>query len=168
MSIDINSLPPWAQKQIADKVARQVREKAENLASNGGKGKSKYKNIPAERSGESANIRFASQKEARRYDELMLLLKAGKIRDLRLQQDFTLQEAYTTPDGKRVRAIRYVADFSYERMRPYWKGYEAHCPDDGWYRVVEDTKGGKATQTPTYKMKKKMMQDKYGITIKEV
>lgn len=52
MSIDINSLPPWAQKQIADKVARQMREKSENLASNGGKGKSKYKNIPAERSGE--------------------------------------------------------------------------------------------------------------------
>ena len=86
MGIDINSLPPWAQKQIADKVARQMREKAENLASNGGKGKSKYKNIPAERNGAESKIKFDSQAEARRYDELMLLLKAGTITDLRLQR----------------------------------------------------------------------------------
>lgn len=164
MGIDINQLSPQAQRQIAPKLAAQAR----NSTPEPRQGKSKYHNTPAERSGESANIRFDSQKEARRYDELMLMLKAGEIRDLRLRPQFTLQEAYTTPDGKRVRAIRYVADFSYERMRPYWKGYEAHCPDDGWYRVVEDTKGGKATQTPTYKMKKKMMQDKYGITINEV
>lgn len=164
MGIDISQLSPQAQRQIAQKIAAQARKSTPEPR----QGKSKYHNIPAERSGENANIRFSSQKEARRYDELMLMLKAGEIRDLRLQPQFTLQEAYTTPDGKRVRAIRYVADFSYERMRPYWKGYEAHCPDDGWYRVVEDTKGGKATQTPTYKMKKKMMQDKYGITIKEV
>lgn len=164
MGIDINQLSPQAQRQIAQKLAAQARKSTPEPR----QGKSKYHNTPAERNGESENIRFSSQKEARRYDELMLMLKAGEIRDLRLQPQFTLQEAYTTPDGKRVRAIRYVADFSYERMRPYWKGYEAHCPDDGWYRVVEDTKGGKATQTAIYKMKKKMMQDKYGITIKEV
>jgi len=171
MGIDINSLPPWAQKQIADKVARQMREKAENRASNGGEGKSKYNNTPAERSGESANIRFASQKEARRYDELMLMLKAGKIRDLKLQQDFTLQEAYTTPQGERIRAIRYKADFVYEKriIRQYQKdgGYSFEEAEE-WEKVVEDTKGGKATQTPIYKMKKKMMQEKYGITIREV
>lgn len=168
MGIEINSLPPWAQKQIADKVARQRREKAENLASNGGKGKSKYNNTPAERSGESANIRFASQKEARRYDELMLMLKAGKIRDLKLQPQFTLQEAYTTPDGKRIRAIRYNADFSYECMRPYWYEYSDKCPEDGWYLVVEDVKGGKATQTAIYKMKKKMLMEKHGIEVTEI
>ena len=164
MGIDIRQLSPQFQKQALEKWAAQQRTKHVEPRES----KSKYHNTPAERSGENENIRFSSQKEARRYDELMLMLKAGEIRDLRLQPQFTLQEAYTTPDGKRVRAIRYVADFSYERMRPYWKGYEAHFPDDGWYRVVEDTKGGKATQTPTYKMKKKMMQDKYGITIKEV
>lgn len=167
MSIDINSLPPWAQKQIADKVARQMREKAENLASNGGKGKRKYKNIPTERSGEERKIKFPSQAEARRYDELMLMLKAGKIRDLRLQQDFTLQEAYTTPQGERIRAIRYKADFTYERLVGYYTDV-APKNIEKWEKVVEDTKGGKATQTALYKMKKKMMQDKYGITIEEV
>lgn len=56
-------------------------------------------------------IRFDSKKEAGRFRELQAMLQAGLIRELRLQQDFTLQEAYTTPDGRRIRAIRYCADF---------------------------------------------------------
>lgn len=51
-------------------------------------------------------IRFDSKKEAGRFRELQAMLQAGLIRELRLQQDFTLQEAYTTPDGRRIRAIR--------------------------------------------------------------
>ena len=35
-------------------------------------------------------ITFDSQKEAARYDELMLLVQAGEIRGLRLQPEFTL------------------------------------------------------------------------------
>lgn len=164
MGIDINQLSPQAQRQIAQKLAAQARESTQEPR----KGKSKYNNTPAERSGESANIRFASQKEARRYDELMLMLKAGKIRDLKLQPQFTLQEAYTTPGGKRIRAIRYNADFSYECMRPYWYEYSDKCPEDGWYLVVEDVKGGKATQTAIYKMKKKMLMEKHGIEVTEI
>lgn len=57
-------------------------------------------------------IPFDSQKEARRFIELRSLLKAGKIRNLKLQPQFTLQESYVTPEGERVRAVRYVADFS--------------------------------------------------------
>ena len=163
MGIDINQLSPQAQRQIAQKLAAQARESPSEPR----KGKSKYNNTPAERNGESANIRFASQKEARRYDELMLMMKAGKIRDLRLQQDFTLQEAYTTPQGERIRAIRYKADFVYERLVGYYTDV-APKNIEKWEKVIEDTKGGKATQTPLYKMKKKMMQDKYGITIREV
>lgn len=71
----------------------------------------KYGNKKAVRNG----ITFDSQKEAARYDQLMLLVCAGEIRDLKLQPEFTLQEAFTTPLGERVRAIRYRADFSYER-----------------------------------------------------
>lgn len=41
----------------------------------------KYRNAPAERAG----IKFDSQKEARRYDELMAMLRAEIITDLRLQ-----------------------------------------------------------------------------------
>lgn len=149
MGIDINQLSPQAQRQIAQKLAAQARE----FAPEPRKGKSKYNNNPAERSGESANIRFASQKEARRYDELMLMLKVGVISDLRLQHCFTLIEGYTTPDGKRVKPEKYVADFT------YWQGGEF---------VVEDTKGGNATKTKVYAVKKKQMQDKYGITIREV
>ena len=50
-------------------------------------------------------------KEARRFDFLIERERRGEIRDLRLQVDFTLQEAYTDMEGHRVRAIRYRADF---------------------------------------------------------
>lgn len=149
MGIDINQLSPQAQRQIAQKLAAQARESPSEPR----KGKSKYKNIPAERNGAESKIKFDSQAEARRYDELMLLLKAGTITDLRLQREFTLIEAYTTPDGKRVRAERYKADFT------YWRGNEF---------IVEDVKGGNATKTKTYEIKKKQMLDKYGITVIEI
>lgn len=71
---------------------------------------SKYHSTPAER----GELRFDSQKEARRYDELMVMLRAGIISDLRLQQQFTLQESYMTETGERIRAVRYTADFSYK------------------------------------------------------
>ena len=57
----------------------------------------KYGNKKAVRNG----ITFDSQKEAARYDQLMLRLCAGEIRDLKLQPEFTLQEAFTTPLGVR-------------------------------------------------------------------
>lgn len=163
MGIDINDLPLQAQQQIARKLAAQARESTSEARER----KRKYNNTPEERNAESAVIRFDSKREARRYDELMLMLEAGKIRDLRLQQEFTLQEAYTTPQGDRVRAIRYKADFVYERLIGY---YTDVAPKDipKWEKVVEDVKGGKATQTAIYKMKKKMMQEKYGITVQEV
>lgn len=72
----------------------------------------KYRNNPTERvTSSGAVIRFDSQKEARRYDHLILRQQGGEIRDLRLQVDFTLQEAYTDQEGRRIRAIRYRADF---------------------------------------------------------
>jgi len=153
MGIDINSLSPWAQKQIAEKLAKG-RENRNIPAPDAQNGNSKYKNIPAERNAsEGVKIRFDSKAEARRYDELMLLHTAGEIRDLRLQHEFTLIEAYTTPDGKRVRAERYKADFT------YWRGNEF---------IVEDVKGGNATKTKTYEIKKKQMLDKYGIEVQEI
>lgn len=137
MGIDISKLSPAAQAQIARKMGQQMQEK-----------KQKYNAQPDSR----GDIRFDSKKEARRYDELMLMLKAGTIRDLRLQPQFTLQEAYTTPEGKRVRAIRYQADFSY-------------VTGDGL--VVEDVKS-KATKTREYGIKKKLLLERFGIEITEV
>lgn len=103
----------------------------------------KYGNRKTIRNG----ITFDSQKEAGRYDELMLLLCAGEIKDLKLQPEFTLQEAFTTPLGERVRAVKYRADFSYSRRV---KG----GPDIRWERVVEDVKG---FRTKEYEIKRKLM-----------
>ena len=77
--------------------------------------------------------KFDSIAEARRYDELALQLSAGAIRKLKIQPQFTIQESYITERGERIRAIRYVADFSYERpLLPDCDG-EIH-----WLPVVED------------------------------
>ena len=97
-------------------------------------------------------MRFDSQKEARRYDELMVMLRTGIITDLRLQPQFTLQESYIAENGQRIRAIRYTADFSYRF---------------GGKLVVEDVKS-KPTRTKEYLRNKKMMRSKYGIDIQEV
>lgn len=59
---------------------------------------SKYNAISTEVNG----IKFASKREAARYQMLLLELKAGKITDL------TLQPVFKFPCG-----IKYVADFKY-------------------------------------------------------
>ena len=114
----------------------------------GSQGKTKYGSRKAER----GELRFDSQKEARRYDELMVMLRAGIISDLRLQPQFTLQESYVTETGERIRAVRYTADFSYRF---------------GGKLVVEDVKS-MATRTKEYLRNKKFMRSKYGIDIQEV
>ena len=101
---------------------------------------------------ERAGVRFDSQKEARRYDELMVMLRAGIISDLRLQPQFTLQESYITETGERIRAVRYTADFSYKF---------------GGKLVVEDVKS-KPTRTKEYLRNRKFMRSKFGIDIQEI
>lgn len=89
-------------------------------------------------------ITFDSRKEGRRYRELRLLEKAGVIKDLSLQPRFLLQEAYSK-NGRAVRKIEYIADFSYYDLEK-----------DKF--VVEDVKGLK---TDVYKLKKKIFEFKY-------
>lgn len=89
-------------------------------------------------------ITFDSRKEAKRYCELHLLEQAGQINDLQLQVPYVL-----IPKSKYGRVIKYVADFTY---------YE-----NGEF-VVEDVKG---VLTPVYRLKKRIMAEKYGIVIKE-
>lgn len=123
----------------------------------------KYRNKPDSRKG----VKFDSKKEAARYDELILLLKTGKIRNLKLQPEFTLQEAFTTPDGERIQAIRYRADFAYEILQHNrYEDYDGVEWIDEWAYVIEDVKSP-ATKTPQYLMKRKMMLDR-GIRITEV
>lgn len=143
MAVELSRLSEDAQRQILRKLGQT-------------NGKPKANKYHARKDSRGA-IRFDSQREARRYDELMLMLKAGDIRKLKLQPQYTLQESYLTPEGERVRAIRYVADFSYERRDA--RG--------NWYSVVEDVKS-RATATQVYRNKKKMMREIYGISVQEV
>ena len=163
MSIRIEDLPPAAQRQALQQLAEQEKQRQERREREKA---SKYHNQPDERqTAAGGNLRFDSRKEARRFDELSVMLLAGRIRDLKLQPQFTLQEAYTTPEGVRVRAIRYQADFSYEEQYVTDKeSGEVRC---GWRRVVEDVKS-RATKTRVYAMKKKLLRERFGIDVVEI
>lgn len=106
----------------------------------------KYHNIKTVINGE----RFDSKKEAARWQELLLLQRAGKISRLNRQVTYELIPSQYI-DGKCVeRAVKYVADFVYH--------------DKQGNLVVEDTKGKK---TPEYVVKRKLLLYTYGIRIKE-
>lgn len=85
---------------------------------------------------------FDSVLEARRYKQLVLLERAGEIKNLKLQVPFLLQESFRK-NGKTYRKIEYIADFVYEE-----KGQT----------IVEDTKGIK---TDVFKIKQKLFEYKY-------
>lgn len=92
-------------------------------------------------------IKFDSKKEAKRYQELRLLRRTGEINNLRLQAPYVLIDK-----SKYGRAIKYIADFVY-----YDNGLKKE--------IVEDTKG---YRTDVYKLKKRLMAERYGIEIKEL
>ena len=100
---------------------------------------------------EFEGFRFDSKKEAKRYQELRILEKAGKIKDLQFQPVFILQEGFYY-QGKAIRQITYRADFEYV--------------DEKGNIVVEDVKGFK---TDVYKLKKKLFLKKYReVVFKEI
>lgn len=120
----------------------------------------KYHNHKVTRDG----ITFDSTKERNRYDELILMQKAGMIHGLELQKKFVLIPAQREPDTIGVRGGKhkgkvieretvYIADFTY-----YTKDGEL---------VVEDVKSP-ATKTPQYLIKRKLMLYVHGIRVKEV
>ncbi len=110
---------------------------------------------------------FDSEKEARRYGELKLLLAAGKISDLQTQVFFELiptqfetYERYgkrgkRLKDGLRVveHGLAYIADFVYT--------------EDG-KTVVEDVKSVATRKKESYIIKRKLMLYLKKIKIKEV
>ena len=111
----------------------------------------KYSAIATEVNG----IRFHSRKESRRYQELLLLEKAGEIRDLELQPKFELYVPVLLGSiAGRVPVGSYIADFRY-RSGP--KGL----------LVIEDVKST-PTKTALYRLKKKMVEATYNIVITEV
>lgn len=95
-----------------------------------------------------------SKKEALRLNQLLLMEKAGVIRNLQRQVKFVLIPKQTR-DGKVVeRECSYIADFVYleEVVHGVWKP------------VVEDAKGHR---TDVYRIKKKLMLKEYGVVIRE-
>jgi hypothetical protein len=84
-------------------------------------------------------IAFDSKAEARRYQELLLLQRAGEISDLELQPKFLLQAGFTDNTGKRQRAIHYIADFQYV---------------ENDQMIIEEVKGYK--KNAVWRLKKKM------------
>lgn len=105
---------------------------------------SKYRNVKVEIGG----ILFDSKAEGRRYEQLRTAEKAGAIIDLRRQVKYRLEV-----NGKRVGS--YTADFEY-------------VDTSTGATITEDVKGGAATQTAVYRLKRRMMKAQYGITITEV
>ena len=99
------------------------------------------------------NITFDSIAEARRWQELRYLTRAGIIKDVRRQVPFVLIPAQKDETGRVIeRAVVYRADFVYT--------------EDG-KMVVEDVKS-EATKTREYIIKRKLMLYMCGIRIKEV
>jgi hypothetical protein len=115
-------------------------------------------------------IEFDSKKEARRYEELKLLQRAGKISDLELQKEFLLiptqyekfprygKTGIRLRDGERCveRSCVYVADFAYMK--------------DG-LQIVEDVKGYRDPASAAYAkfvIKRKLMLWVHGIKITEI
>lgn len=107
-------------------------------------------------------IVFDSAKEAHRYSELLVLLKAGEISDLKRQVKYTLIPPQREPDTVGPRGgvrpgrlieheVSYVADFVYK--------------DKDGNEIVEDTKG---FRTKDYVIKRKLALYLLGIRIREV
>ena len=87
---------------------------------------------------------FDSKKEARRYQELVLLEGAGEIAELECHPKFPI---YVNQE----KVCTYIADFRYLDIQK--NAY-----------IVEDVKGVK---TAIYRLKKKLMKAAYGIEIIE-
>jgi hypothetical protein len=96
----------------------------------------KYHNKPAF----SVDRIFQSGREANRYGELLLMLKAKAITNLQCQVPFDI-----SPPGHHGRKIIYICDFLYLALPSF-------------QAVLEDSKGVK---TQTYLLKKKLFESKY-------
>ena len=123
--------------------------------------RNKYGNRKVTFNGET----FDSKRELSRYQELLLMQRAGMIHDLMRQVRFELVPTqyesyvrYSAKTGKRLKdgqrcvelAVNYIADFV------YWEGDQM---------VVEDAKG---VRTEGYIIKRKLMRLQHGVAIREV
>lgn len=100
-------------------------------------------------------IKFDSKKEARRYQALLLMQRAGEISELELQPKFELVKGVKfSGDARAKPAVRYFADFAYTDVLT-------------GKRIVEDVKSPVTKEKPYYKMKRHMMLAIHGIEVLE-
>lgn len=110
-------------------------------------------------------ITFDSKKEAQRYAELLILQRAGKIKNLELQKPFVLipvqYETYERrgKDGKRLKDGKRCAEQSC-----VYKADFCYTDENGRF-IVEDAKG---KRTKEYIIKRKLMLFVHHIKVKEV
>jgi len=91
-------------------------------------------------------IKFQSKLEGTRYQQLLWLLEAEEITDLKLQPEFQIFEGYIDAvTGEKHRSRYYVGDFQYVDTKTH-------------QTIVEDTKG---VETDVFKLKWEMVQAKY-------
>jgi len=109
--------------------------------------------------------RFDSKKEAARYQELKYAQAAGKIADLRLQPVYPLQVVALFRIGAQAQIDVVVetvgvftADFEYTDLGLYALGEV----------VTEDVKGGSATKTEAYRLRKKIAEAIHGMVVREL
>lgn len=95
-------------------------------------------------------IKFDSKHEADVYLQLKLMERGGAIRHLRLQVPFELQSGFEL-NGKKIRAIKYIADFVFMNSEGKTEVWDA-----------------KGMKTDVYLLKKKLFEFRYRIEIKEV
>lgn len=102
----------------------------------------KFGNTKTQRNG----LIFDSKKEADRWDQLKLLERVGRIRNLRRKVKYRLEV-----NG--VLICTYTPDSEYEEATPM-----------GWAAVTEDVKGYPNDRWP---MKKRLMKACHGIDVRE-
>lgn len=124
------------------------------------KKESKYHNRKTEyidpETGET--IFFDSVKERDYYINLKALEMAGEVIGIKRQVPLLIQPDFIDPNGKKVRAIKYIADFTYLEVKK-----SANC-GTCYIKHYVDVKGFK---TDVYKLKKKLLAYQ-GIVIEEV
>ncbi|MDC7221618.1 MAG: DUF1064 domain-containing protein [Spirochaetales bacterium] len=103
----------------------------------------KYRNVKTEIDG----MIFDSKKEGQRYLDLKVLQQSGEISDLKMQVPFAYDEG-----GKHI--FKYLADFTYK--------------DKEGNMIIEDVKSAKTAKLPVYRLKKKLIEARYGVVISEV
>lgn len=96
-------------------------------------------------------LKFDSKAEHRHWLHLQALAKSGQITQLRRQVVFELAPAVVI-QGRKKRALRYIADFVY-------------VDSETGEQVVEDVKGA---ITDVWRLKRHLMVSVHGIEVREI